>query len=39
MIIITHDQEKNYTLENETCKSPKDSKQYVPLFKLDTPKD
>lgn len=33
------DQQKNYILGAETCKSNRESKQYTPFFKLETPKD
>lgn len=35
----TYDKHKNYTHGTETYKSKKESKNYIPLFKLDTPKD
>lgn len=35
----TYDQHKNYTRGTETYKSKKESKNYIPLFKLDTPED
>lgn len=35
----TSDQQKKYTLGTETFQSEKECKQYIPLFKLETPKD